>query len=52
MTLCMGILSALTTGFWGAVSDRLGRTKVMSVAILGLVMRSVGSQPDVQHSIT
>jgi nitrate/nitrite transporter NarK len=39
MTLCMGILSAMTTGFWGAVSDRLGRTKVMSIAVLGLVMR-------------
>lgn len=41
MTLSMGILSALTTGFWGAVSDRLGRTKVMSIAVLGLVSKYV-----------
>jgi MFS family permease len=37
----MGILSALTTGFWGAVSDRLGRTTVMSLSIMGLVSRLV-----------
>lgn len=37
MTLCMGILSAITTGFWGATSDRLGRTVVMYIALCGLV---------------
>ncbi|TYJ58953.1 hypothetical protein B9479_000389 [Cryptococcus floricola] len=37
MTLTMGILSALTTGFWGQTSDRLGRTKVMAVVELGLL---------------
>ncbi|GHJ85015.1 hypothetical protein NliqN6_1417 [Naganishia liquefaciens] len=38
MTLCMGILSALSTGFWGAVSDRLGRTSVLAVSLLGFAM--------------
>lgn len=39
MTLCMGILSALTTGFWGAVSDRLGRTSVLAISLLGFASR-------------
>lgn len=41
MTLSMGILSAMTTGFWGAMSDRIGRSRVMGIAILGLVMNDV-----------
>lgn len=41
MTLCMGILSALSTGFWGAVSDRMGRTLVMAVTLIGFATRLV-----------
>ncbi|KAJ9110259.1 hypothetical protein QFC19_001662 [Naganishia cerealis] len=41
MTLCMGILSALSTGFWGAVSDRMGRTLVMAVTLLGFATSDV-----------
>jgi MFS family permease len=37
----MGILSALSTGFWGAVSDRLGRTTVMAVSLIGFASRWV-----------
>ncbi|KIO34617.1 hypothetical protein M407DRAFT_16586 [Tulasnella calospora MUT 4182] len=33
--LIMGTLSALTTGWWGGISDRLGRTKVMAIGLLG-----------------
>ncbi|KAG8973857.1 hypothetical protein FRC05_008077 [Tulasnella sp. 425] len=31
----MGTLSALTTGWWGGISDRFGRTKVMAVGLVG-----------------
>jgi MFS family permease len=48
MTLCMGILSALSTGFWGAVSDRMGRTLVMAVTLVGFATRSV---PRDQHRV-
>lgn len=32
----MGILSALTTGFWGALSDRRGRKPVLCLALFGM----------------
>ncbi|KAF8969597.1 major facilitator superfamily domain-containing protein [Flammula alnicola] len=35
---CMGILSCITTGWWGAFSDRHGRTRVMGISILGLLL--------------
>ena len=35
VTLVMGILSAATTGWWGAVSDRVGRTRIMALGLLG-----------------
>ncbi|KAK8853429.1 hypothetical protein IAR55_004135 [Kwoniella newhampshirensis] len=41
MTLSMGILSALTTGFWGQNSDRWGRTKVMTIVELGLLLNEL-----------
>ncbi|KAJ9117577.1 hypothetical protein QFC22_004427 [Naganishia vaughanmartiniae] len=41
MTLCMGILSALSTGFWGAVSDRMGRTLVMAVTLVGFATSDI-----------
>ncbi|KAK0538061.1 hypothetical protein OC842_001408 [Tilletia horrida] len=37
MTLAMGILSVYTTGAWGALSDRKGRTYVLSLACCGLI---------------
>ncbi|WVQ83644.1 hypothetical protein IAT38_005786 [Cryptococcus sp. DSM 104549] len=41
LTLTMGVLSALTTGFWGQTSDRLGRTKVMAIVELGLLLNEI-----------
>ncbi|KAF9031012.1 MFS general substrate transporter [Hymenopellis radicata] len=38
MTTTMGLLSALTTGWWGHFGERHGRTKVMAIATLGLVL--------------
>lgn len=32
----MGILSALTTGFWGALSDRRGRKPALCLALFGM----------------
>ncbi|KAG0699659.1 major facilitator superfamily domain-containing protein [Suillus ampliporus] len=33
----MGILSCLTTAWWGSLSDRFGRTSVMGISMLGLL---------------
>ncbi|OCF34273.1 hypothetical protein I316_04226 [Kwoniella heveanensis BCC8398] len=41
MTTTMGVLAALTTGFWGQTSDRLGRTKVMAFVEIGLLMNEL-----------
>lgn len=41
ITLTSGILSALTTGFWGQVSDRVGRTKILAVTEVGFCIRLV-----------
>ncbi|WVR09622.1 hypothetical protein IAU60_006694 [Kwoniella sp. DSM 27419] len=41
MTTTMGVLAALTTGFWGQTSDRLGRTKVMAIVELGLLLNEI-----------
>ena len=38
MTTTMGLLSALTTGWWGHFSERHGRTKVLALATLGLFL--------------
>lgn len=38
ISLCMGILSCLTSAWWGGLSDRIGRTKVMGICIIGLLI--------------
>ncbi|BGP35454.1 hypothetical protein JCM10296v2_007292 [Rhodotorula toruloides] len=35
LSLLMGVLSSLTTGFWGAYSDRRGRKPVLLLALCG-----------------
>ncbi|KAJ7494774.1 major facilitator superfamily-domain-containing protein [Mycena galericulata] len=37
-TITMGLLSALTTGWWGRFGERHGRTKVLAIATLGLFL--------------
>lgn len=39
MSVTTGILSALTTGYWGQMSDRLGRTKMMAMVEAGLLIK-------------
>ncbi|KAF5358151.1 hypothetical protein D9756_001317 [Leucocoprinus leucothites] len=38
MSTSMGVLSCLTTGWWGAFSDRYGRNRVMGISLLGLLL--------------
>lgn len=38
MTTTMGLLSALTTGWWGHFGERFGRTKVLAGSTLGLFL--------------
>ncbi|ORX39460.1 major facilitator superfamily domain-containing protein [Kockovaella imperatae] len=38
MMLVAGILSALTTGYWGQKSDKVGRSKLMSLTTVGLAL--------------
>lgn len=37
MTITQGVLSALTTGWWGRLSDKWGRTRVMAIAMCGII---------------
>uniref|UniRef100_A0A0W0EXW5 MFS general substrate transporter n=1 Tax=Moniliophthora roreri TaxID=221103 RepID=A0A0W0EXW5_MONRR len=38
MTTIMGLLSALSTGYWGHFSERHGRTRVLALSTLGLFL--------------
>jgi len=38
MTTSMGILSCLTTAWWGCFSDRYGRTRVLSISAVGILL--------------
>ena len=39
MTTTVGLLSALTTGWWGKFSERHGRTKVLALTTLGIFLK-------------
>lgn len=41
MTTTMGVLSALTTGWWGHFADQHGRTRVLAAATFGLLLTYV-----------
>lgn len=41
LTMTAGLLSALTTGFWAGVSDRIGRRKIMAVVAFGLMLNDI-----------
>lgn len=41
MTATMGVLSCLTTGWWGAFSDRYGRNRVMGIYLLGPLLTDI-----------
>ncbi|EJD07107.1 MFS general substrate transporter [Fomitiporia mediterranea MF3/22] len=41
MTTTMGLLSALTTGWWGHFGERHGRTRVLAAATMGLLLTDV-----------
>ncbi|CBQ72153.1 conserved hypothetical protein [Sporisorium reilianum SRZ2] len=41
MTLSMGILAALTTGFWSNLSSRRGRLPVLRISMAGIVFTDV-----------
>ncbi|RPD66384.1 MFS general substrate transporter [Lentinus tigrinus ALCF2SS1-6] len=38
MTTTMGILTCMTTAWWGSLSDRYGRTRVLSCAVIGVLL--------------
>ncbi|ETW85959.1 hypothetical protein HETIRDRAFT_471204 [Heterobasidion irregulare TC 32-1] len=41
MATTTGILSCFTTGWWGSLSDRYGRTFIMGIAICGLLVQDL-----------
>lgn len=41
LTTTSGVLSALTTGWWGHFGERHGRTRVLAITTLGLFLTSV-----------
>ncbi|KAK4056403.1 hypothetical protein OIO90_002546 [Microbotryomycetes sp. JL221] len=41
LSFIMGCLSALTTGWWGSVSDRFGRKPVLVAALVGLNLMDI-----------
>lgn len=41
MTTTMGLLSVLTTGWWGDFGERYGRTKVLAIVTFGLFVTYV-----------
>ncbi|KAL1742393.1 major facilitator superfamily domain-containing protein, partial [Schizophyllum fasciatum] len=41
MSLAMGTLACLTTGWWGSFSDRHGRRSVMGISVFGLLLTDI-----------
>ena len=41
MAVTMGVLTCLTTAWWGSLSDRFGRIRVLSFSVFGLLMTDV-----------
>ncbi|KAF9246164.1 major facilitator superfamily domain-containing protein [Melanogaster broomeanus] len=41
LTTTMGILSCLTAGWWGSLSDRYGRRRVIAVSMFGLLVTDI-----------
>ncbi|OCB86786.1 MFS general substrate transporter [Sanghuangporus baumii] len=41
MTTTMGILGCLTTAFWGSLSDKYGRLRVLGISVIGLLFNDV-----------
>ncbi|KAJ7228026.1 major facilitator superfamily domain-containing protein [Mycena haematopus] len=41
LTTSMGVLGVLTTGWWGALSDRYGRARVLSLTVFGLLINDI-----------
>ncbi|KIY72114.1 MFS general substrate transporter [Cylindrobasidium torrendii FP15055 ss-10] len=41
MTVTMGVLGCLTTAWWGSLSDRIGRTGVLGISVIGLLLTDV-----------
>ncbi|CAE6520902.1 unnamed protein product [Rhizoctonia solani] len=41
MTTGMGVLSCLTTGSWSQLSDRIGRTRVLALSVIGIIFTDV-----------
>ena len=37
LTLVMGVLSVITTGYWGSLSDRWGRRTIIALALAGTI---------------
>ncbi|KAF7301163.1 hypothetical protein MIND_00680800 [Mycena indigotica] len=55
--ITMGILSALTTGWWGQFGDRYGRTKVLAISTFGwllsdtsFILASTPGSPLISHA--
>ncbi|KAL0946702.1 hypothetical protein HGRIS_012889 [Hohenbuehelia grisea] len=41
LTTTLGVLSCLTTGWWGNFSDRWGRTRLMGIAVMGVLFTDI-----------
>ncbi|KAK7020467.1 MFS domain-containing protein [Favolaschia claudopus] len=41
LTTSMGVLGCLTTGFWGAFSDRYGRSRILALTVFGVLVNDL-----------
>ncbi|TFY57988.1 hypothetical protein EVJ58_g6697 [Rhodofomes roseus] len=42
MSIAMGVLGCLTTAWWGSMSDRRGRTRIIAIAMTGQMIDALG----------